>query len=209
MYGEELPDSVRQGQRLTGMTAGQSSFPLAGSLFDFNQYGQSGSWMSELLPYQSKIADELCFIHSMHTEAINHDPAVTFMQTGSELAGRPSIGSWVNYGLGSENENLPGFMVRITTNGTGQPLYSRLWGNGFLPSKHQGVRFLSGKDPVLYLNNPSGISRDDRKTQLDLLQQMQEAQFEKFGDPEIEARIAQYEMAFRMQTAVPEISDTS
>ncbi len=209
MYGEELPDSVRQGQRLTGMTAGQTSFPLAGSLFNFNQHGASGAWMSEMLPHQSKIVDELCFIHSMHTEAINHDPAITFMQTGSELAGRPSIGSWVNYGLGSENENLPGFIVLITKNGSGQPLYSRLWGNGFLPSKHQGVRFLSGKDPVLYLNNPAGISHDDRKAQLALLQQMQEAQFDKFQDPEIEARIAQYEMAFRMQSSVPEISDTS
>ncbi|MBV6641618.1 MAG: DUF1501 domain-containing protein [Cyclobacteriaceae bacterium] len=209
MYGEELPDSVRQGQRLTGMTAGQSSFPLAGSLFDFKQYGQSGAWMSELLPYQSQIVDELCFIHSMYTEAINHDPAVTFMQTGSELAGRPSIGSWVNYGLGSENENLPGFIVLITKNGTGQPLYSRLWGNGFLPSKYQGVRFLSGKDPVLYLNNPSGISKDDRKAQLAILEQMHEAQFDQFQDPEIEARIAQYEMAYRMQSSVPEISDIS
>ncbi len=209
MYGEELPASVRQGQRLTGMTAGQTSFPLAGSLFDFSQYGQSGAWMSELLPYQSKIVDELCFIHSMHTEAINHDPAITFMQTGSELAGRPSIGSWVNYGLGSENENLPGFIVLITKNGTGQPLYSRLWGNGFLPSKYQGVRFLSGKDPVLYLNNPSGISKDDRRAQLSLLEQMHEAQFDNFQDPEIEARIAQYEMAYRMQSSVPEISDIS
>lgn len=209
MYGEELPDSIRLGQRLTGMTAGQTSFPLAGSLFDFKQHGESGAWMSELLPYQSKIVDELCFIHSMHTEAINHDPAATLIQTGSQFAGRPSIGSWVNYGLGSENENLPGFIVLITKNGGGQPLYSRLWGNGFLPSKHQGVRFLSGKDPVLYLSNPSGISRDDREAQLDLLRQMQEAQFETFQDPEIEARIAQYEMAFRMQSSVPEISDIS
>ncbi|MEQ8339085.1 MAG: DUF1501 domain-containing protein, partial [Cyclobacteriaceae bacterium] len=209
MYGVELPASVRQGQRLTGMTAGQTSFPLAGSLFDFSQYGQSGAWMSELLPYQSKIVDELCFIHSMHTEAINHDPAITFMQTGSELAGRPSIGSWVNYGLGSENDNLPGFIVLVTKNGTGQPLYSRLWGNGFLPSKYQGVRFLSGKDPVLYLNNPSGISKDDRRAQLSLLEQMHEAQFDNFQDPEIEARIAQYEMAYRMQSSVPEISDIS
>lgn len=209
MYGEELPDSVRQGQRLTGMTAGQTSFPLAGSLFDFQQHGQSGAWMSELLPYTSKVVDELCFIHSMHTEAINHDPAVTFIQTGSELAGRPSIGSWVNYGLGSENENLPGFIVLITKNGTGQPLYSRLWGNGFLPSKHQGVRFRSGEDPVLYLKNPAGVSREDRKTQLSLLEEMHEGQFEHFQDPEIEARIAQYEMAFRMQSSVPEISDIS
>ncbi|MBX2873687.1 MAG: DUF1501 domain-containing protein [Saprospiraceae bacterium] len=209
MYGEELPDSIRLGQRLTGMTAGQTSFPLAGSLFEFKQHGQSGAWMSELLPYQSKIVDELCFIHSMHTEAINHDPAATFMQTGSQFPGRPSIGSWINYGLGSENENLPGFIVLITKNGGGQPLYSRLWGNGFLPAKHQGVRFLSGKDPVLYLTNPAGISKDDRKTQLALLRQMQEEQFEAFNDPEIEARIAQYEMAFRMQSSVPEISDIS
>ena len=209
MYGEELPDSIRQGQRLTGMTAGQTSFPLAGSLFDFKQYGQSGAWMSELLPHQSKIVDELCFVHSMYTEAINHDPAATLIQTGSQFAGRPSIGSWVNYGLGSENENLPGFIVLITKNGSGQPLYSRLWGNGFLPSKHQGVRFLSGKDPVLYLSNPDGISHEDRKAQLELLQQMQEEQFERFNDPEIEARIAQYEMAFRMQSSVPEISDIS
>ena len=209
MYGEELPDSIRLGQRLTGMTAGQTSFPLAGSLFNFKQHGQSGAWMSELLPYQSKIVDELCFIHSMHTEAINHDPAATFMQTGSQFAGRPSIGSWVNYGLGSENENLPGFIVLITKNGRGQPLYSRLWGNGFLPAKHQGVRFLSGKDPVLYLSNPAGVSHEDRKTQLDLLRQMQEGQLETFNDPAIEARIAQYEMAFRMQSSVPEISDIS
>ena len=209
MYGEELPDSIRLGQRLTGMTAGQSSFPLAGSLFNFQQHGRSGAWMSELLPYQSRIVDELCFIHSMHTEAINHDPAVTFMQTGSQFAGRPSIGSWINYGLGSENENLPGFIVLITKNGGGQPLYSRLWGNGFLPAKHQGVRFLSGKDPVLYLSNPEGISHEDRRAQLELLRQMQEEQFATFNDPEIEARIAQYEMAFRMQSSVPEISDIS
>jgi len=209
MYGEELPDSIRLGQRLTGMTAGQTSFPLAGSLFEFKQYGQSGAWMSELLPYQSKIVDELCFIHSMHTDAINHDPASTLIQTGSQFAGRPSIGSWINYGLGSENEDLPGFIVLLTKNGGNQPVYARLWGNGFLPAKHQGVRFLSGKDPVLYLNNPAGISKDDRKAQLALLQQMHESQFETFNDPEIEARIAQYEMAFRMQSSVPEISDTS
>ena len=209
MYGEELPASVRGGQRLTGMTAGQTSFPLAGSLFEFKKHGQPGTWMSELLPYQSKIVDELCFIHSMHTEAINHDPAITFMQTGSQLPGRPAIGSWIDYGLGSENENLPAFIVLITKNGGGQPLYARLWGNGFLPSKHQGVRFLSGKDPVLYLNNPEGINHEDRKQQLAILKEMQEGQFETFRDPEIEARIAQYEMAFRMQTSVPEISDTS
>jgi len=209
MHGEELPDSVRKGQRLTGMTAGQTSFPLAGSMFNFKQYGESGHWMSDLLPYQSKIVDELCFVHSMYTDAINHDPAATFIQTGSQFPGRPAIGSWVDYGLGSDNENLPSFIVLITKGKGGQPLYSRLWGNGFLPSEHQGVQFRAGKDPVLYLSNPPGITKADRKAQLDILRQMQEGQYEAFGDPEIESRIAQYEMAFRMQTSVPEITDTS
>ncbi|MBX2815407.1 MAG: DUF1501 domain-containing protein [Saprospiraceae bacterium] len=209
MHGEELPDSVRGGQRLTGMTAGQTSFPLAGSMFDFKQYGASGHWMSELLPHQAKIVDELCFVHSMYTEAINHDPAATFIQTGSQFPGRPAIGSWIDYGLGSENENLPAFIVLLTKGKGGQPLYSRLWGNGFLPSKHQGVQFRSGKDPVLYLSNPPGITREDRRSQLDILRQLQEGQMERFGDPEIESRIAQYEMAFRMQRSVPEITDTS
>ena len=209
MYGEELPASIRQGQRLTGMTSGQSSFPLAGSLFGFKQHGQSGAWLSELLPYHAKIADELCFIKSMHTDAINHDPAITFIQTGSQVPGRPAIGSWINYGLGSDNENLPAFIVLVTKNQGGQPLYSRLWGNGFLPSQHQGVQFRAGKDPVLYLTNPPGVAHKDRKEQLAILRQMQEGQYEAFKDPEIEARIAQYEMAFRMQTSVPEITDTS
>ena len=209
MNGEELPDSIRQGQRLTGMTAGQTSFPLAGSIFNFRQFGQSGSWMSELLPFQSEIVDELCFVHSMYTEAINHDPAATFIQTGSQLPGRPSMGSWIDYGLGSDNENLPAFIVLLTKNKGGQPLYSRLWGNGFLPSQHQGVQFRAGTDPVLYLNNPPGVSSNDRKKQLELLSEMQQSQFTTFGDPEIEARISQYEMAFRMQTSVPEITNTS
>ncbi len=209
MNGEELPDSIRQGQRLTGMTAGQTSFPLAGSIFNFRQFGQSGSWMSELLPYQSEVVDELCFVHSMYTEAINHDPATTFIQTGSQLPGRPCMGSWIDYGLGSDNENLPAFIVLITKNKGDQPLYSRLWGNGFLPSQHQGVQFRSGTDPVLYLNNPPGVSLNDRKKQLELLSEMQQSQFITFGDPEIEARITQYEMAFRMQTSVPEITNTS
>ncbi len=209
MVREELPESVRQGQRLTGMTAGQTSFPLVGSFSPFQQHGQSGTWMSDLLPYQSKIADEICVIRSMYTEAINHDPAATFIQTGSQFPGRPAIGSWIDYGLGSANENLPAFIVLITKNSRGQPLYARLWGNGFLPSQHQGVQFRSGKDPVLYLNNPPGVDRDDRKAQLEILKQMQEGQSEKVNDPEIEARIAQYEMAFRMQTSVPEITDTS
>ena len=209
MYGQELPPSIRQGQRLTGMTAGQTSFPLAGTLFDFQRYGESQAWMSELVPHQAAIADELCFIHSMHTEAINHDPAITFIQTGSQFPGRPSMGSWIDYGLGSMNDNLPAFIVLVTKGKGGQPLYARLWGNGFLPSQHQGVQFRAGKDPVLYLTNPEGIDRDHRGSQLDYLRQLQEHQFDKLQDPEIEARIAQYEMAFRMQSSVPEVTDTS
>lgn len=209
MNGKELPESVRQGQRLTGMTAGQTSFPLAGSNFDFKRHGKSGMWMSELMPHIAGISDEICMINSMYTEAINHDPAVTFIQTGSQFPGRPSIGSWINYGLGSDNENLPAFIVLITKNSGGQPLYSRLWGNGFLPSQHQGVQFRAGEDPVLYLSNPPGIRPGDRRQQLDYLRKMQERQYDAFQDPEIEARIAQYEMAFRMQTSVPEITDTS
>ena len=209
MYGQELPESVRQGQRLTGMTAGQTSFPLAGTLYDFKQYGQSGAWMSEVLPHQAKIVDELCFVNSMYTEAINHDPAATFIQTGSQFPGRPAMGSWIDYGLGSGNENLPSFIVLITKGKGGQPLYARLWGNGFLPSQHQGVQFRAGKDPVLYLNNPPGVDREHRREQLSFLRKMQENQFQSLQDPEIEARIAQYEMAFRMQASVPEITDTS
>ena len=209
MNGEELPESIRQGQRLTGMTAGQRSFPLAGSQFSFKQWGETGSWMSELLPHHSKIADELCFIKSMYTEAINHDPAATFIQTGSQFPGRPAIGSWIDYGLGSDNENLPSFIVLVTKGKGGQPLYSRLWGSGFLPSQHQGVQFRAGKDAVLYLTNPPGVDANARGRQMDYLKKLQEEQFEKFHDPEIEARIAQYEMAFRMQTSVPEITDTS
>jgi hypothetical protein len=208
MNGEELPASVRQGQRLTGMTAGQTSFPLAGSIFDFQQHGNSGAWVSDLMPHTSKIVDELCFIRSMYTEAINHDPAVTFIQSGSQFPGRPSIGSWVSYGLGSDNENLPNFVVLVTKDKRGQPLYSRLWGNGFLPSEHQGVQFRAGKNPVLYLSNPPGVSQDNRRNQLDHLNSLQELKFDEFGDPEILARMAQYEMAFRMQTSVPEIMDT-
>ncbi|NND07817.1 MAG: DUF1501 domain-containing protein [Saprospiraceae bacterium] len=209
MYGEELPASVRQGQRLTGMTAGQTSFPLAGTLFDFKKHGKAGTWMSELVPHQSKIVNDVCFVHSMHTEAINHDPAATFIQTGSQFPGRPSMGSWIDYGLGSTNENLPSFIVLNTKGKGGQPLYARLWGNGFLPSQHQGVQFRSGKDPVLYLTNPPGIDRAHRREQLDFLRQLQENQFQSIKDPEIEARIAQYEMAFRMQHSVPEMTDTS
>ena len=209
MNGQELPDSVRQGQRLTGMTSGQTSLPLAGSIFNFKQHGQSGAWMSDLMPHTAKITDELCFIKSMYTDAINHDPAVTFIQTGSQFPGRPSIGSWVSYGLGSDNANLPGFVVLVTKDKFGQPLYSRLWGNGFLPSEHQGVQFRAGKNPVLFLSNPPGVSEKNRRTQLDHLNTLQQMQFDQMGDPEIKARMSQYEMAYRMQTSVPEIMDVT
>lgn len=206
--GEDLPESVRQGQRLTGMTSGQDRFPLVGSQFGFQQHGQHGAWISDLLPYTAKIADELCIVKSMYTEAINHDPAITFFQTGSQQPGRPSIGSWLSYGLGSDNENLPAFTVllsRGTGRPNGQPLYSRLWGNGFLHSLHQGVQFRSAKDPVLYLNDPEGLSRSARRRMLDHLQQLNALEHEATGDPEIQSRIAQYEMAYRMQTSVPEV----
>jgi len=210
MRGQDLPDSVRKGQRLTGMTSGQDSFPLVGSQFKFNQYGESRAWVSDLMPYTSKIVDELCFIKSMHTEAINHDPAITFFQTGSQQAGRPSIGSWMSYGLGSLNNNLPTFTV-LLSRGTGrplaQPLYSRLWGNGFLSSLHQGVQFRSGKDPVLYLKDPEGMTRSERRKMLDHLSALNAKQEEAFGDPEINSRVAQYEMAYRMQTSVPDTMD--
>ena len=210
MNGQDLPESVRGGQRLTGMTSGQASFPLAGTLFNFKQHGDSGAWMSDLMPYTSKIVDELCFIKSMYTEAINHDPAITFLQTGSQIPGRPSIGSWVSYGLGTDNKNLPEFVVLVTKGKTGgQPLYSRLWGNGFLPSQHQGVQFRSGKDPVLYLTNPPGVDGMNRRDQLDHLQHLEKLNYQELGDPEIIARMTQYEMAYRMQTSVPKIMDTS
>ncbi|MFD1614132.1 DUF1501 domain-containing protein [Gelatiniphilus marinus] len=210
MRGQDLPDSVRQGQRLTGMTSGQDSFPLVGSNFKFNQYGESRAWVSSLMPYTAKVVDELCFIKSMHTEAINHDPAITFFQTGSQQAGRPSMGSWLSYGLGSLNENLPTFTV-LLSRGTGrpfsQPLYSRLWGNGFLSSLHQGVQFRSGKDPVLYLKDPDGMTRAQRRAMLDHISKLNQKQEAEFGDPEINSRIAQYEMAYRMQTSVPDAMD--
>jgi hypothetical protein len=209
MNGKEVPQSVLGNQRLTGMTAGQTSFPMAGSVFNFKQYGQSGTWVSELMPHTSKIVDELCFIKSMYTEAINHDPAVTFLQTGSQLPGRPSIGSWLSYGLGTDNKNLPEFVVLLTKDKYGQPLYSRLWGNGFLPSQHQGVQFRSGKDPVLYLDNPPGVTQDNRKSQLEYLKELQKLQHQDVGDPEILSRMKQYEMAFRMQTSVPQVMDVS
>ena len=209
MNGQDLPDSVRKGQRLTGMSVNQASLPLAGSIFSFAQHGSSGAWVSDLLPYTAQIADELCFVKSMHTEAINHDPAITFFQTGSQQAGRPSIGSWLSYGLGSDNDNLPAFCVLVTKDKGGQPLYARLWGNGFLPSLHQGVQFRAGKDPVLYLNNPSGISASGRRKMLDRLAELHQLQANELGDPELNSRIAQYEMAYRMQTSVPEVMDVS
>jgi hypothetical protein len=210
--GAELPDSIRMGQRLTGMTSTQSSFPVAPSLFKFAQHGNSGAWVSELMPYTAKIADQLCFIKSMHTEAINHDPAITFFQTGAQLAGRPSIGAWLSYGLGSENKDLPAFVVMIsqgTGNPNDQPLYDRLWGSGFLPTRYQGVKFRSIGDPVLYLSNPPGFSGEDRRRFIDDLGALNRLEMNEFGDPEIATRIAQYEMAYRMQTSVPELTDLS
>ncbi len=210
MNGQELPSSVRGGQRLTGMSAHQKSLPMAGSQFTFSQHGRSGAWFSDLLPHTASIADDLCVIRTMQTEAINHDPAITFFQTGSQQTGRPSFGSWMSYGLGSLNENLPTFTVLLSRSRDGdQPLYSRLWGNGFLPSLHQGVQFRGGVDPVLYLNNPEGMSRPSRRRMLDTLREMHVAEHRRTMDPEIDSRIAQYEMAYRMQASVPDAMDLS
>jgi len=206
--GQELPDSIRAGQRLTGMTAGQSSFPLVGSFFKFNQYGESRAWISEAFPYTSKVVDDICIIKSMHTEAINHDPALTFFQTGAQVGNRPSMGAWLSYGLGSENSNLPSFCVLLSRGkGNGQGVYSKLWTNGFLDSVHQGVQFSASEDPVLYLKDPKGMNREDRRRMLDKLAELNNLNYETFGDPEIQAKVQQYEMAFRMQTAVPEVTD--
>lgn len=207
--GEQLPDSVRKGQRLTGMSGNQSSLPLAGSVFKFHPSGSNGLPVSELLSTTAKLVDEMSVIRSVYTQAINHDPAITFFQTGSEIAGRPSMGAWLSYGLGSANENLPAFVVLISKDRIDQPLYARLWGNGFLPSLHQGVQFRSGKQPVLYLDNPDGVSAEGRRKMLDRWAELQQAQFDEYGDPEITSRIAQYEMAYRMQTSVPEVLDLS
>ena len=209
MNGQDLPESIRKGQRLTTMTSNQARLPMAGSAFKFARHGNSGAWVSELLPHTAKMVDDLCIVKSLHTEAINHDPAITFFQTGSQMAGRPSFGSWLSYGLGSANENLPAFVVLISKDRIDQPLYSRLWGNGFLPSIHQGVQFRSGKDPVLFLKNPDGISSESRRKMLDRLAELHALQFQDLGDPEINARVAQYEMAYRMQTSVPEVMDVS
>jgi len=211
-HGQELPAEVRMGQRITGMTAGQKAFPVASSLFKFDRHGQSGQWISELLPHTAKIADDITIVKSLHTEAINHDPAITFIQTGSQQPGRPSLGAWLSYGLGTENDSLPAFVVLISQgsgNKTDQPIFSRLWGAGFLPSKHQGVRFRSGKDPVLYLSNPDGVDEPSRRRMLDATAELNKMAEESFGDPEIGTRIAQYEMAARMQASVPELTDLS
>lgn len=208
MWGKNLPESIRKGQRLTGMSAGQASFPLAASVFKFAQYGKSRAWISDLLPYHKKIADDLCFIKSMHTEHINHDPAITFLQTGNQIGGRPSMGSWASYGLGSENKNLPDFVVLLSKGRSGdQPLYAKLWSNGFLSSVHQGVVFRSGQDPVFYLNNPEGIDKSSRRNMLNALTKLSEDQYKQVLDPEINSRMQQYEMAYRMQTSVPETLD--
>jgi len=208
-HGKELPESVRKGQRLTGMSGNQSSLPLVGSPYKFTQHGQDGTWVSELLPYTAGIADDITVINSMYTEAINHGPGVTFMQTGSQIAGRPSIGSWLSYGLGSTNENLPNFVVLVTANKGGQPLVSRLWGSGFLSGKHDGVRFRPDKDAVLYLNNPNGLERKSRRMMLDRLEELHQIALAKTGDTALETRIAQYEMGFRMQTSIPDVTDLS
>ena len=205
--GKELPESVRQGQRLTGMSGNQASLPLVGSPFQFAQHGKSGQWISELLPNTAKIADDMCIVNSMCTEAINHGPGVTFMQTGSQLPGRPSMGSWLSYGLGSMNENLPSFVTLVTKGKSGQPLVSRLWGSGFLPGKHAGTRFRSAKDAILYLNSPDGVSRESRRNALNHLKELHEIQLERTGDSALETRIAQYEMGFRMQSSIPDVTD--
>jgi hypothetical protein len=210
--GTELPASIRMGQRLTGMTSGQASFPVAPSMFRFDRHGESGLEISELLPNIAGQADDLCLIRTLHTEAINHDPAITFSQTGFQQAGRPSLGAWVAYGLGSETRDLPSFVV-LTSRGTGrpddQPLYDRLWGSGFLPSRYQGVKFRSVGDPILYLSNPAGLDASLRRRMLDDLAALNEARRAEVGDPEISTRIAQYELAFRMQSSAPELTDLS
>jgi hypothetical protein len=211
-FNQDLPDSIRQGQRLTGMTSGQARFPVAPSIFKFSRYenNQDGVWISELMPHTASIANRACFIHTMHTEAINHEPGITFFQTGNQQPGRPSFGSWVSYGLGSANADLPAFVVLITQGfGNMQALAARFWGSGFLPSEHQGCRLRGGSEPVLYLRNPEGVSREDRRRMLDLVGELNEREAERSMDPEVRTRVAQYEMAYRMQMSVPELTDFS
>ena len=208
IHGIELPDSIRNGQRITGMTSGQKSFPCVAPMFEFKQHGQSGGYYSEILPNIASIADEMTLVRSVNTEAINHDPAITYINTGTQQLGHPSMGAWLNYGLGSPSDNLPGYIVMISKGrGGSQALYSRLWGSGFLPSKHQGVKFRSSGEPVLYLNNPPGINRESRRAILDSINAVNQAKFERTQDAEIQTRIAQYEMAFRMQASVPDLTE--
>jgi hypothetical protein len=211
-FDKDLPDSIRQGQRLTGMTASQTRFPVCPSAYKFAPQGQSGIWLSEILPHTARIADRMCVIRSLHTEAINHDPAMTLLQTGHQIAGRPSLGAWLSYGLGNENDNLPAFVVMISrpsgpTNA--QPLHERMWGSGFLAPRYQGVRFSPGKDPVLFLSNPAGMTTSRRRAMIDDVNALNRMKLDVNQDPEIQARIDQYEMAFRMQRSVPELTDLS
>ena len=211
-HGSELPDSIRQGQRITGMTSGQDSLPVASSIFNFSRHGQSGTYLSELIPHHAKIVDDIALVKTVHTDAINHDPAITFIQTGSQQPGRPSMGAWLSYGLGTENQDLPSYVVLVsqkTAKNNAQPLFSRLWGSAFLPSRYQGIKFRSGGDPVLYLSDPPGMDRKSRRRMLDGLARLNQIKAEAFGDPEINTRIAQYEMAYRMQSSVPDLMDLS
>jgi Protein of unknown function (DUF1501) len=212
MYDKDLPESIRKGQRLTTMTSGQARFPIAPSKYKFAQHGQSGMWMSELLPWTARLADEIALVKTVWTEAINHDPAVTYICTGNQLPGRPSLGSWLSYGLGTMNQNLPAFVVMTaswTSKAAAQAIYNRLWGTGILPTKHQGVALRSTGDPVLFLSNPQGVDASTRRRALDAINRLNHHEFDQFADPETQARIAQYEMAFRMQTSVPELNDIS
>ena len=208
-HGQQLPDSVRKGQRLTAMSGHQASLPLVASPFEYRQHGDSGAWISELLPHTATVADELCIVRSMVTDAINHGPGVTHLQTGSPFPGRPSMGAWLDYGLGSDNPNLPSFVVLVTKGKGGQPLFSRLWGSGFLPSRHQGVRFRPDSNPVLYLTDPAGLDRGGRRKMLDHLERLHRHQRERTGDPAVDERIAQYELAYRMQDSIPDVADLS
>jgi uncharacterized protein DUF1501 len=211
-FNENLPDTVRMGQRITGMTSGQKTLPVAPTVFKFAQHGKNGQWLSELLPHTASVADDICIIRSMHTPAINHDPAITFIQTGDQQPGRPSLGAWLSYGIGSETRDLPSFVVLISLASNGandQPLFGRLWGSGFLPSVHQGVKLRSVGDPVLYLSNPPGIDSAGRRRLLDAVVRLNQDTAQCFGDPEVNTRIAQYELAYRMQTSVPELMDLS
>jgi Protein of unknown function (DUF1501) len=211
-YDKDLPDSVRNGQRLTGMTSGQARFPIAPSMYKFQQHGKCGMWVSEMLPWTAKMVDDMCFIRSMHTEAINHEPAISYMQTGNQVTGRACLGSWVSYGLGSGNKDLPTFVVLVAQPRNTeqiQAISARLWNSGYLPGEHAGVAFRSGKDPILYINNPAGVSSDVRRRTLDTIKALNERNYQLVGDEETHTRISQYEMAFRMQSSVPELTDLS